>query len=187
MVHCSHKGMNMVSNNTQVDWRLNNAQLVQSVSRKYPPQHYTATTSLNRWDKAGWIHAFMFFTPNSDPNIWMQQKPRLIRPGNVFNLLLSSFGESVWIVSSVSCSYLTERHPVWSSAAGVHLLQGSMCVCSEMVFCILVVTSGYLSYCCLYIISNQSAHSPLTSTRHFIHTTAAHWIFSLFRTILCKP
>ncbi len=25
----------------------------------------------------------------------------------------------------------------------------------------LVVTSGYLSYCCLFIISNQSAHSPL--------------------------
>ncbi len=28
---------------------------------------------------------------------------------------------------------------------------------------ILVVTSGYLSYCCLSIISNQSVHSPLTS------------------------
>ncbi len=27
----------------------------------------------------------------------------------------------------------------------------------------LVVTSGYLSYCCLSIICNQSAHSPLTS------------------------
>ncbi len=27
----------------------------------------------------------------------------------------------------------------------------------------LVVTSGYLSYCCLSIISNQSVHSPLTS------------------------
>ncbi len=27
----------------------------------------------------------------------------------------------------------------------------------------LVVTSGYLSYCCRSIISNQSAHSPLTS------------------------
>ncbi len=25
------------------------------------------------------------------------------------------------------------------------------------------VTSGYWSYCCLSIISNQSAHSPLTS------------------------
>ncbi len=53
-------------------------------SWKYPPHHYT-TTSLNRWDKAEWIHAFMFFTPKSDPTIWMlQQKSRLIRPGNVF-------------------------------------------------------------------------------------------------------
>ncbi len=57
----------------------------QSVPRKYPPHHYTTTTSLNHWDKAGWIHAFMFFTPNSDPTIWMsQQKSRLIRQGNVF-------------------------------------------------------------------------------------------------------
>ncbi len=49
-----------------------------------PPHHYT-TTSLNRWDKAGWIHAFMFFAPNSHSTIWrLQQKSRLIRPGNVF-------------------------------------------------------------------------------------------------------
>ncbi len=57
--------------------------IYRSISRKYPPHHYT--TTLNRWDKAGWIHAFMFFTPNSDPTIWMsQKKSRLIRPGNVF-------------------------------------------------------------------------------------------------------
>ncbi len=81
-----------------------------------------------------------------------------------YNLLLSSFGESVWIVSSVCCSYLTGAAPVWSSAAGVHLLQGSMCcVFRDGILQILVVTSGYLSYCCLSIISNQSVHSPLTS------------------------
>ncbi len=57
-----------------------------------------------------------------------------------------------------------ERHPVWSSAAGAHLLQGSMCcVFRDGILQILVVTSGYLSYCCLSIISNQSVHSPLTS------------------------
>ncbi len=40
-----------------------------------------------------------------------------------------------------------ERHPVWSSAAGVHLLQGSMCcVFRDGILQILVVTSGYLSY-----------------------------------------
>ncbi len=80
------------------------------------------------------------------------------------NLLLSSFVDPVWIVSSVSCSYLTGAAPVWSSAAGAHLLQGSMCcVFRDDILQILVVTSGYLSYCCLSIISNQSVHSPLTS------------------------
>ncbi len=72
-----------------------------------------------------------------------------------------------------------EQHPVWSSAAGAHLLQGSMCcVFRDGILHTLVVTSGYLSYCFLSIISNQSVHSPLTS--------AAHGIFSLFLTILCK-
>ncbi len=53
---------------------------------------------------------------------------------------------------------------MWSSAAGVHLLQGSTCcVFRDDILQILVVTSGYLSYCCLSIISNQSVRSPLTS------------------------
>ncbi len=53
---------------------------------------------------------------------------------------------------------------VWSSAVVAHLLQGSTC-CTfrDGILHTLVVTSGYLSYCCLSIISNQSAHSPLTS------------------------
>ncbi len=41
------------------------------------------------------------------------------------------------------------------------------CVFRDGILHILVVTSGYLSYCYLSIISNQSAHSSLTSTRHF--------------------
>ncbi len=53
---------------------------------------------------------------------------------------------------------------MWSSAAVAHLLQGSMCcVFRDGILHTLVVTSGYLSYCCLSIISNQSAHSPLSS------------------------
>ncbi len=52
---------------------------------------------------------------------------------------------------------------MWSSA-GAHLLQGSMCcVFRDGILHTLVVTSGYLSYCCLSIISNQSVHSPLNS------------------------
>ncbi len=53
---------------------------------------------------------------------------------------------------------------MWSSAAGAHLLQGSMCcVFRDGILHNLIVTSGYLSYCCLSIISNRSNHSPLTS------------------------
>ncbi len=51
-----------------------------------------------------------------------------------------------------------------SSAAVAHLLQGSMCCAfRDGILHSLVVTSGYLIYCYLSIISNQSAHSPLTS------------------------
>ncbi len=49
------------------------------------------------------------------------------------------------------------------SAAVAHLLQGSMCcLFRDGILHTPVVSSGYLSYCCLSI-SNQSAHSPLTS------------------------
>ncbi len=55
---------------------------------------------------------------------------------------------------------------MWSSAAGAHLLQGSTCCAfRDGILHTLVVTSGCLCYCCLSIISKQSAHSPLTSTR----------------------
>ncbi len=64
----------------------------------------------------------------------------------------------------MSCSYLTGAAPgvvfcCWSpSASGFDVLCVQRCILQ-----ILVVTSGYLSYCCLSIISNQSVHSPLTS------------------------
>ncbi len=70
---------------------------------------------------------------------------------------------------------------MWSSAAGAHLLQGSTCcVFRDGILQILVVTSGYLSYCCLSIISNQSAHSPLTSdiNKAFSHNCRSLDIFS---------
>ena len=53
---------------------------------------------------------------------------------------------------------------MWSSAAVAHLLQGSTHFAfRDGILYTLVVTSGYLSYCCLSIISNHSAHFPLTS------------------------
>ncbi len=158
----------------------------QIVPRKYPPHRYTTTTSLNRWDKTGWIHAFMFFTSNSDPTIWMsQQKSRLIRRGQRFsNLLLSNFGEPVRIVASVSCSYLTGAAPgvvfcCWSpSASGFDVL------------CVQRWCSVYLG-CKQFTVAFLSSLTSLPillwhQQGIFVHTTAAHWIFSLFRTILCK-
>ncbi len=108
----------------------------------------------------------MFFTTNSDPTILMsQQKSRLIRPGSVFpifyGLILVSLCE---LYPPFPVLRWQERHPVWSSAAVAHLLQGSTCcVFRDAILHTLVITSGYLSYCCLSIISNQSVHSPLTS------------------------
>lgn len=60
---------------------------------------------------------------------------------------LSSFGEHVGIINSVSFSQLTY--------CIVHL---------ENLFCKpLILTIGYLTFCCLHISSQQSAHSPLIS------------------------
>ncbi len=82
------------------------------------------------------------------------------------NLLLSNFGE-----------------PVLISAAVAHLLQGSTCCAfRDVILHTLVVTSGYLSYCCLSIISNSLSILLWHQQGIFIHTTAAHWIFSIFLT-----
>ncbi len=106
-----------------------------------------------------------------------QQKSRLIRPGNVFPIfycpILVSLCEYKPLFPVLSWQ---ERHPGWSSAAVAHLLQGSKCCAfRDGILHTLVVTSGYLSDCCLFIISNQSAHSPLTSD---IELLPCDWLIS---------
>ncbi len=154
----------------------------QNVPIKYPPHHYTTTTSLNRWDKAGWIHAFMFFLQILTLHLNVAAEIETHQTRQRFsNLLLSNFCEPVQIVAKLfPVLSWQERHPVWSSTAVAHLLQGSTC-CTfrDGILHTLIVMSGYLSYCCLSIISNQSAHSPLTSTRHFRpHNCRSQDIFS---------
>ncbi len=134
--------------------------------RKYPPHHYTTTTSLNHWDKEGWIHAFTFFTPNSDPTSECCSRNRDSSDQATF--FQSSIVQFWW--SCVNCIlrvlFLSDRSGTRCGLllTGAHLLQGSTCcVFIDGLLHTLVVTSVYLSYCCLSIISNQSAHSPLTS------------------------
>ncbi len=146
MVHCSHKGMNMVSNNTQEDCGvLNDAQLVltQSVPRKYPPHHYTTSTSITpppAWNaetrQDGSMLSCSLGQIRTLPSEYRSRNRDSSDQATFYNLLLSNFVEPVWIVVSVSCSYLTGA----ATRCGLLLLE-HICfrvrrvVCSEMVFC----------------------------------------------------
>ncbi len=150
------------------------------VCQKNIPQ--TITPPLSHWDKAGWsmLSCSLRQILTLHLNVAAEIKTHQTRQ-RFYNLLLSGSGESVWIVSSVCCSYLTGAAPgvvfcCWStSASGFDVLCVQRCILQ-----ILVVTSGYLSYCCLSIISNQSAHSPLTSdvNKAFSHNCRSLDIFS---------
>ncbi len=93
--------MDMVRNNTQVGlWRLNDDQLVlrgPKVCQENIP--HTITTTTNPPEP---FHVYA----NSDSNhlnVAAEIETHQTRQ-RFSNLLLSNFGESVWIVASVSCS-----------------------------------------------------------------------------------
>ncbi len=147
-MHFSHKGMDMVSNNTQVSCGLNDAQLVlrgPKCAKKTSPtplhHHQPEPLRQSRMDPCFHVLYTKFW-----PYIWMlQQKSRLIRPGNVFPIfyypILVSMCE-FWPLFPVL--NWQERHPVRSSAAVAHLLQGSTCCAfRDGIRYTLVVTSGF--------------------------------------------
>ncbi len=136
----------------------------------YPTHHYT-TTSSSCLILEGWIHAFMLFTPNFGPI-----PSECCR--QTFSNLLLYFGDSVWTVASAvapgvvfcCCS---------PSASRFEVLWIQRCSSAHLGF-----LSSYLSYSCFSIwpFSSDIWHHQVI----FTHTTAAHWIFSLFWTIHCE-
>ncbi len=114
-----------------------------------------------------------------EPKVCQENIPHIITPppttawtvetrqdGSMLSCFLRQIFSEPMQISSLRFLFLADRkrHTVWSSAAVALLLQDSTCcVFRDGILHTLVVTSDYLSYCCLSIISNQSAHSPLTS------------------------
>lgn len=78
---------------------------------------------------------------------------------------------------------------MWSSAPGVHLLHTfTFCVIRDGFAFFLVVKSAYFSSCSLPILSNQSAHSDITSTSRFsIYNYCLLAIFFVVAIIHCEP
>lgn len=131
MVSCGHKGMDMVDNNTQVDW---DAQLVQNVDRKDPPE----ITPAARAPAAAWtpdasqdgsmpsccFHQIL----NVAPVLKTPQTSQHSMSNLTSNVLLPNFGETVPIVPPLFVLSWQEWNLVLSSAAVAHhLLQGSTC------------------------------------------------------------
>ncbi len=115
-VHCSYKGMDMVHQYSGQLWCLNDAQLVLrglKCAKKISPtplHHHHQPEPLRQGRMDSCFHVlYAKFWPYH-LNVAAEIKTHQIRQ-RFYNLLLSSFGDPVWIVDSVSCSYLTLAVP----------------------------------------------------------------------------
>ncbi len=148
--------------------------------RKYSPHYYT-TSSLNveTRQNGSMVSCYLcqiltlpseYRSRNRDTSDWA-------------TFFQSSIVQFWWACANLSWQ---ERHPVWSSAAvsasGFDVLYVQRCILHT-----LVITSGY---CYLSIISNQSAHSPLTSdiNKAFLsNQLPLTWYFLFFRPFSVNP
>ncbi len=146
-------------------WRLNNAQLVQKKISPTPLHHHHQPEPLRTRQDGSMLSCSLRQTLTRPSECAAEIETHQTRQ----RFLQSSIVRFWW--TCVNCSlrflFLSDRS---GTRCGLLLLEAPsasgfdvLCV-SEMVFCIpWLVTSGYLSYCCLSIISIQSVHSPLNS------------------------
>jgi len=84
-----------------------------------PRKHYTTTTSLDCWHKAGWAHGFMLLMPNSDSTICcLSRNPHSSDQATFFQSLLVQF----WCLCPPLTSVLgsQDRNLMWFRAVVVH-------------------------------------------------------------------
>ena len=99
----------------------------------------------------------MLLMPNSDPTTWMMQQET--HQTSQLNVFPSSIA---WLVC-VKCTVSYVSWHEWQQV-GLLLFQGSTCCAfRDGVLYILIVMSGSLTYCRLYVTPNQYGHSPVTS------------------------
>ncbi len=159
-------------------WHLNNAQLVlrgPKCAKKISPtplhhQYQPEPLRRGRMDPCFHVRYAKFWPYHL--NVTAEIETHQTRQ-RFSNLLLSRLW---WVLCELYPPFPVlnwqERHPVWSSAAVAHLLQGSNVLCVQRWYSAYpwLLQSGYLSYLCLSIISNKSAHSSSDINKPFLTT-----------------
>ncbi len=144
----------------------------------------------NSWDdlnKAGWICAFMLFTPNSDPTSKCLNRNR--DASDLVTFFQSSVVQFRWacVNCSLSFLFLADRSGTGvvfcccsPSASKFYVLSIQRCSsaylgCNEWLFELLL---PFYHLKPVWPFSSDLWHQGI-----FTHRTAAHWIFSLFHSL----